>query len=112
MVCLAGCANREVRSLPCSRDCFYGWRHFCFPDKGGYVLGFETVRFHIAPDSLEAAVIEAAQEGHGLILAMSSVYLFGVEGMPVGKVAGLWNVEFTEEQVWEMLENRAVGVKP
>ena len=69
------------------------------------------MRFHLAPDSLEDAVLQAAEEGHGLIVAMHRVDLFGVEGMPVGKVAGLWNVEFTEEQVWEMLENRAVGVK-
>lgn len=68
------------------------------------------MRFHLAPGSIEEAVIQAAQEGHGMILAMSTISLFGVDGLPLGKVAGLWNVGFTEEQVWEMLENRNVGV--
>jgi hypothetical protein len=102
--------DREVWSLPFPRVGFVDWSVGCRSGESGSLLGNSRMRFHIAPASLEEAVIEAAQEGHGLIVAMATISLFGVEGLPLGKVAGLWNVEFTEEQVWEMLENRNVGV--
>lgn len=111
MVCVAGGEDREVRSMPCALSGFPVWPGCCCSGEGGSLLGGGRMRFHLAPDSLEDAVLQAAEEGHGLIVAMRGVDLFGVEGTPLGKVAGLWNVEFTEEQVWEMLENRAVGVK-
>jgi hypothetical protein len=102
--------DREVWSLPFPLVGFVDWSAGCCSGEGGSVLGDSRMRFHIAPPSLEEAVIEAAQEGHGLIVAMGTTFLFGVQGLPLGKVAGLWNVEFSEEQVWEMLENRNVGV--
>jgi len=69
------------------------------------------VRFHLAPDSLEEAVLEAVRNDHGMILALSSPTLYGVEGVVLGKIGSSWNVSFTADQTVEMLININDGDK-
>ena len=60
-------------------------------------------RFKIAPNTIEEALLNAENEGHGVILALSQTTLYGVEGQLMGKVGGAVNVSFTAAQVSEML---------
>ena len=75
------------------------------PIQVGYIQGSSAVRFHLAPDSLEEAVLDAVRNDHGMILALSSSMLYGVEGIVLGKIGSSWNVSFTADEAVEMLVN-------
>ncbi len=60
-------------------------------------------KFKLAPDTIEEALLNAENEGHGVILALNQTNLYGVEGQLMGKVGGVMNVSFTAVQVSEIL---------
>jgi len=68
------------------------------------------MRFRIAPPSLDEAIEDAVSEDRGLILALPSPLLYGVEGSVLGTVASdCCNVSFSKEQAVEMLVSLSSG---